>query len=265
VSGTFSASRRRPPRRSATWWKARRCRAAGVAEGAAKPESTIAMSEVTEAVRKLATVLPISEELLEDAPSIQSYLNGRLSLFISIEEERQLLRGLGAGSNELLGIFGRSGINTYTKLGTDDSVTALARVIANTRGSSFLQPDTVILHPTQWTSMRLLRDGAGGTIGAYFGAGPFGPSANKRRRGIAVRPEPLGHQGCVVHGRRVGDRAGGQFRPRRPHLAQGGVSVDATNSHSDLFVENITLLRAEERLALGVYRPSAFTAVSDLT
>jgi Phage capsid family len=91
--------------------------------------------------------------LLEDAPSIQSYLNGRLSLFISIEEERQLLRGLGAGSNELLGIFGRSGINTYTKLSTDDSVTAIARVIANTRGSSFLQPDAVIVHPTQWLKL----------------------------------------------------------------------------------------------------------------
>ena len=51
------------------------------------------MSEVVEPIKKIATVLPISDELLEDAPSIQSYLNGRLSLFVSIEEERQLLRG----------------------------------------------------------------------------------------------------------------------------------------------------------------------------
>jgi hypothetical protein len=40
--------------------------------------------------------------------------------------------------------------------------------------------------------------------------------------------------------------------------------VEATNSHSDLFVKDITMLRAEERLGLGLYRPSAFTAVSGL-
>ena len=80
--------------------------AAGVAEAGTKPESTIAMSEVVEPVKKIATVLPISDELLEDAASVQTYLNGRLTLFVSLEEERQLLRG--AGTNELVGIFGRS-------------------------------------------------------------------------------------------------------------------------------------------------------------
>jgi HK97 family phage major capsid protein len=54
--------------------------AAGVAEAAVKPESTIVMSETTEAIRKIATVLPISDEFLEDAPSIQTYLNDRLGL-----------------------------------------------------------------------------------------------------------------------------------------------------------------------------------------
>jgi HK97 family phage major capsid protein len=59
--------------------------AAGVAEGGTKPESTIGMAEVVEPVKKIATVLPISDEFLEDAPSIQAYLNSRLTLFVSIE------------------------------------------------------------------------------------------------------------------------------------------------------------------------------------
>jgi HK97 family phage major capsid protein len=45
---------------------------------------------------------------------------------------------------------------------------------------------------------------------------------------------------------------------------RGGVSVEATNSHASLFVQNITMLRAEERLGLGVYRPVAFTEVRGL-
>ena len=45
---------------------------------------------------------------------------------------------------------------------------------------------------------------------------------------------------------------------------RGGVSVEATNSHDTFFVKNLNMLRAEERLGLGVYRPAAFTAVSGL-
>ena len=46
---------------------------------------------------------------------------------------------------------------------------------------------------------------------------------------------------------------------------RGGVSVEASNSHSDFFVKNLTAIRAESREALGLYRPAAFTAVSGLT
>ena len=81
--------------------------AAGVAEAGLKPESTLAYSEIVEPVKKAATLLPISDEMLEDAPSIQAYLNGRLSLFVSIEEERQLLRG--NGGNQLIGVFNGAG------------------------------------------------------------------------------------------------------------------------------------------------------------
>ena len=36
------------------------------------------------------------------------------------------------------------GINGYTRLAADDNSVALAKVIANTAGSSFVQPDTII-------------------------------------------------------------------------------------------------------------------------
>ena len=81
--------------------------AAGVAEGGAKPESTLALSTTDEPVKKLATALITSDEMIEDAAAAQGYINGRLSFFISMEDERQLLRG--AGTNELVGIIGRSG------------------------------------------------------------------------------------------------------------------------------------------------------------
>ena len=34
-------------------------------------------------------------------------------------------------------------------------------------------PDTIVMHPTNWLTTRLMRDGTGGTIGQFYGGGPF--------------------------------------------------------------------------------------------
>ena len=57
----------------------------------------------------------------------------------------------------------------------------------------------------------------------------------------------------------------GSFAQGAHTWRRGPVTVEATNSHSDHFVKNLSALRAEERLALGVYRPAAFVAVSGLS
>jgi HK97 family phage major capsid protein len=237
--------------------------AAGVAEAGTKPESTLGYTETTEPIRKIATVLPVSDELLEDASSIQAYLNSRLTLFVRVEEERQLLRG--AGTNELVGLMNASrGINTYTKLGTDDNATSLARVIANTAGSAFVSPDAIIMHPSNWLSTRLLRDGTGGTAGNFYGAGPFGASGNNAGA-AGIFGQQLWNLPVVLSNTvGAGTALVGAFGQAAHIWRRGGVSVEATNSHSDLFVKNISMLRAEERLGLGVYRPTAFTEVRGL-
>jgi HK97 family phage major capsid protein len=45
---------------------------------------------------------------------------------------------------------------------------------------------------------------------------------------------------------------------------RGGLSVEASNSHADFFQRNLTAIRAEGRLGIGVYRPTAFTEVRGL-
>jgi HK97 family phage major capsid protein len=144
--------------------------AAAVAEAASKPGSDLALSTTDEPVKKIATVLTVTDELLDDVPAVQSYINGRLSLFVQMELDRQLLRG--GGSNELVGLTGRSGVNTYAKLAADDNAVCLARTLANTKGSSYLEPDAIIMHPTNWLTTRLLRDGTGGTAGQFYGGRP---------------------------------------------------------------------------------------------
>ena len=69
--------------------------AAPVAEGALKPESAMVFDLLSEAVRKIAHWLPVTEEMLEDVSQIRSYIDARLRLGVEIAEEDQLLNGTG--------------------------------------------------------------------------------------------------------------------------------------------------------------------------
>jgi HK97 family phage major capsid protein len=236
--------------------------AAGVAEGAAKPESTLALSTTDEPVKKIATSITVSDELISDATSAQGFIGGRLSTFVRLEEERQLLRG--AGTNELVGVVGRSGVNTYAR-GSDDNITAIAKVIANTAGSSHVMPSGIAMNPVNWLSSRLLRDGAGGTTGAYFGAGPFGLAAQNAGAaglfGQSLWDVPV----ALTTTLGAGTAIVGGFATAAAIARRSGVVVEATNSHQDYFVKDLAVVRAEQREALLVYRPAAFTVVSGLT
>ena len=42
---------------------------------------------------------------------------------------------------------------------------------------------------------------------------------------------------------------------------RGGVRVESTNSHASNFVLDLSVIRAERRLGLTVYRPTGFTEI----
>jgi HK97 family phage major capsid protein len=240
--------------------------AAGVAEGGTKPESTVGLTTTDEPIKKIATLLPISEEMLEDAPAVQSYINGRLQLFVQIEEERQLIRGT-SGGNEVQGLLTSRNVPVFAGTSVDDKATQLFKGANSMRGSAFIEPEWLILHPTDWQTIRLLKDGAGGTVGQFFGGGPFlgpygGPQGPVGMNSQVAGPTDMiwnlptivsavTGAGTAV----VGTRASAQVWRR------GGISVEASNSHSNYFQLNLIAIRAEERLGLAVYRPKGFVEV----
>jgi HK97 family phage major capsid protein len=235
--------------------------AAGVAEAGNKPESTLGYGTKDEPIKKIATLLPVAEEMLEDAPQIQAYINGRLVLFVSIEEERQLLRGT-SGGNEVQGFLTSRNVPIYaggTTVG--NKAVQTFKAMNGLRGSAFVEPEWIVMHPTDWQDIRLLTD----TAGQFFGGGPFqgpyGNGGNLQASGqVSGATDSLWGKSVYVTAAiggagtaLIGTRANAQV------WRKGGVSVEASNSHSTFFAINLVAIRAEERLGLAVYRPGAYT------
>lgn len=225
-----------------------------VAEGAEKPEVALELDLVDEPVRKIAAFLPVSDEMLEDAAQIRSYLDARLGLFVRIEEENQLLNGDGTGT-DLDGLLNRlPAANDWV---TSDAAMAnkadhifAALTVAR---DSFLEPDGIVVNSDDWADIRLLKDANGN----YIGGSPFSQS---------VQPSEVlwGKRVVVTSAIAAGTALVGAFRTAAQVFRRGGLTVEASNSHSDYFRKNLTAVRAEERLALAVYRPQAF-ATADVS
>lgn len=234
-----------------------------VAEGEEKPASDLALSTVDEPIQKIATVLTVSDEMLEDAAAVQSYINGRLSLFVKITEEDQLIRGSGTPP-DISGFYDRA-INVYARGTVDDNATALFKVINNTRGSSFLDVDHIFIHPSNWQATRLAKD----DNGQFYGGGPFtsayggvqGPSSANQLQGDSLWNVPV----TITTAVGAGTALVGSFRQAAQLFRRGGLTVEATNAHSDYFTKNLVAIRAEQREGLAVYRPAAFTKVTGLS
>ncbi|MET4780815.1 phage major capsid protein [Glaciihabitans sp. UYNi722] len=230
--------------------------AAAVAETNLKPESAIAFSKVDEVLHKLATFLPISDEMLEDWAQAQSYIDARLILFIKLAEEAQLLSGDGTGAN-LVGILNRPGLAAPVVKGTapsvvaDNDMDAIYRQITAIRTTQFLEPDAIVIDPLAWQTVLLSKN----SQGAYYANGPFADAQNPSlwSKKVAITPAIAANTALV-----------GAFAQGGQVFRKGGITVEASNSHADYFQRNLTAIRAEERLALAIYRPGAFGVVSGL-
>jgi len=94
---------------------------------------------------------------------------------VNIEAERQLFRGT-SGGNEVQGILTSRGVPVYAGgTAAGNKAVQVFKAMNGTRGSAFVEPEWIVMHPTDWEQIRLLTD----TAGQLFGGGPFqGPYGN---------------------------------------------------------------------------------------
>lgn len=224
--------------------------AATRAEKAAAAESTLVFDRVNEPVRSIDTFLPITNEMLEDASQTQSYVDGRLRLGVALTEEDQLLNGDGNSPN-LMGLMNRANLATAVARGSDTNADAIFKQIMAIMNTAFVMPDGVTINPSNWQTMVLAKDGNG----QYYGPGPFQAAQTPVIWGLpaAVTPAITANTSLV-----------GAYRSCSQRFDRRGITVTASNSHTDYFTKRLVALLAGKRLALAVYRPGAFGKVTGL-
>jgi HK97 family phage major capsid protein len=222
--------------------------AAELAEAGTYPQATLAFTEQTSLVRKIAVFLPVTDEQLEDVPQIRGYIDNRLPFMIRQRLDSQLLTGNGTAPN-LRGLLNVVGVQTQAK-GADPTPDAVYKGIVKVEVTGQATANVVVMNPNDWQNVRLLRTADGLYIwGNPSDAGP------ERIWGLQVVRAQAMTTGTAI----VGD-----FANFAQLAVRSGIDTQISNSHSTYFVEGTQAIRADMRCAFVVYRPTAFCQITGL-
>lgn len=212
-------------------------------ENVTKPESGITFTLASAPVVTLAHFIPVSRQVLDDAPQLQSYVNSRLTFGLKLEEEDQLLNGSGTSGN-LSGLLTSGNFVAYNRAATGDTRLDTIRKAITQAALSEYTADTVVINPADWERMELSK----ASDGQYIMANPMDLAAPRiwGKRVVATNSIAAGTflVGAMSMGAQIWDRM--------------DAAVQISYEDGDNFKKNMATLLAEERLALTVYRPSAF-------
>lgn len=217
--------------------------AATQTEGALKGESALAWETLTAPVRTIAHWIPASKQVLDDAPMLASIINNELRYMLEDVEENQLLNGAGTGT-DLNGVYTQAtAFAAPFIVATPTVIDVLLLAIAQIQTAGF-EPDGITLNPVDWAKLQSIKD----TTGAYLGSGPFSAADVSRLWRLPVVTTTAMAAGKFL----VSTSIGAQVFDRQDAI------VEVSSEDSDNFRRNLVTIRAEERLALAVYRPTAF-------
>jgi HK97 family phage major capsid protein len=214
--------------------------AAPVAEITLKPESSISYEPTLSPVRTLAHWIPISRQVMDDAPQLESVISGAMVHGLNELEEKQLLLGDGTGENLLGLVPAATDYDTAMNKAGDTPADTILKAITQCETGSQLPVTAVIVNSTDWANMLGLK----GSDGHYLSNGPFGQTAPTLwTRPVVETPSmPVGSF-LVLNGTwavQIFDRM--------------ETEVLISSEDRDNFIRNNLTLRVEKRLALLIRR-----------
>ena len=224
-----------------------------VAEGALKPEVTMQFTAADAPVRKIAGWLPVTTEIIADAPTLRSYIDARLEYMILLREEEQLLTGTGVAP-QLLGIRNAPGLQTVKPTGGTAVNTAGDRLTTIATGIQLIElvdgeADGLAINPADFWAM-LTRRATGDN---HYDLDPFMSPDRMQPWGVpAVRTRSLAAGTAIV----------GNWSMGATLLDRQETVIRVGDQHSDFFTNNKVAILAEERVAFPIHRPDFFAELT---
>jgi HK97 family phage major capsid protein len=225
--------------------------ASAVSEGSAKPEVQMNWELDEAAVRKIAAWVTVTSEIIDDAPTLRSYIDGRLAYMLAIREEYEILNGSGSAPH-LKGILQYADLQLQT--GVSDKPVALGLAIGKIENVDG-EANGIAMNPLDYWAMITTRvpaatgefDGQAEGGSAPIG-GPFGTVWGLP----VVRSRAITSGQALVGAWSLGATLFDRMQTR----------IVVGNQHSDYFTNNKIAVLAEERVALAVHRPDFFVKVT---
>lgn len=207
----------------------------------------LAFEPTTVSVETIAVLAKVTEQDVDDAPRLISYINGEMSLDVRVEEERQLLWGTGE-NGQLEGLFAGGEIDEFNRAEVGDTVIDTIRRMRTDLRKRRVQPNFVMVDPIDWEQIELEKGSDERYVWGLI-TDIRGPRIWSLRvvESDAMTNEATGQRRVLVGD---GIRGATIYDRNDVRLAVGFVDDD--------FARNLRTLRAEERLALGLKRPFAF-------
>ena len=217
--------------------------AATVGEGTAKPQSDLSFEMITTTVKTLAHWIRASKQVLADIPMLQSYIDGRLRYGLMYVEEQQILAGDGTGTN-LLGLIPQAtDFDEALREVGDTPIDLLRRAVLQVRIAEY-RASAIVLNPIDWAGIELQKDDTGQYLWVNISTG--GEPKMWRLPVVDTNAMPAGK--FLV----------GAFDMAAQVFDREDANVEVSTEDADNFTKNMVTIRAEERLALAVFRPQSF-------
>lgn len=222
--------------------------AAETGQTLAKPESDLTFTKANVAIETIPHFIKVSNQLIQDAPAVRSYIDVRLLDGLAQREDAQLLNGNGTSPN----ISGLTDAGNFTAF-TADSGASLVESINKAKYQLWAigrQPDVAIVNPADWGAQEIVK----GSDGHYLYGLP----------GMNAGVNPFGVRIVLSNNMAAGNFLVASMRTSAIIYNRQGAVVEMGYVNDD-FTKNLVTIRAEKRMALGVDRASgilygAFTA-----
>jgi len=221
--------------------------ASPVAETVSKAQSDLTLTASIAQAVTIAHWLPASRQALEDLNILRSYVDARLVQGLLDAEDSELLIGSGIGGH-INGLVTQAETYSGGYQSGDTLIDKVNRVVGDLESNGY-DPDGLVLNPADWRSMVSIKTNTGGpNTGEYVLASPTS-GAPSNLWGLRVSVTRAMPQGSYLVGQFTGSAAVFERMP---------LMVELSTEHSDFFIRNMVAIRAEERIALAVFRPAGF-------